>query len=115
MLQPSKFKRHSACFSASTCGTSLVAECRATTTTDRSSLSGTCREDVAVLRDYIAAFARHPSQLLYKGKVLVSTFAGQDSLFGLDTLHEAWQFVKDTLEEIAPVSPMSEDRSIRPR
>ncbi|KAI0657744.1 glycoside hydrolase family 71 protein [Cubamyces menziesii] len=70
---------------------------------DMCSLSGTCREDVAVLRGYIAAFARHPNQLLYRGKMLVSTFAGQDSLFGHDTLHEAWQFVKETLEEIAPV------------
>ncbi|KAI8978240.1 glycoside hydrolase family 71 protein [Trametes punicea] len=70
---------------------------------DMASLSGARPEDVHILRDYIAMFAHHPRQLLYHGKVLVSTFAGQDSLFGHDTLHEAWQFVKDALEEIAPI------------
>ncbi|KAI0827705.1 glycoside hydrolase family 71 protein [Trametes gibbosa] len=70
---------------------------------DMSSLRGSSREDVNLLRDYIAAVANHPCQLLYDGKVLVSTFAGQDSLFGHSTLHHAWKFVKGTLEEIAPI------------
>ncbi|KAI0366749.1 glycoside hydrolase family 71 protein [Pilatotrama ljubarskyi] len=70
---------------------------------DMSSIQATKREDVQFLRNYVAAFAHHPRQLLYKGKVLVSTFAGQDGLFGHSTLHEAWDFVKHALEEIAPV------------
>ncbi|KAI0352048.1 glycoside hydrolase family 71 protein [Trametes cingulata] len=70
---------------------------------DMSSIPGTTREDVQLLRDYVAAFAHHPRQLRYHGKVLVSTFAGQDSLFGHETLHEAWDFVKRELEEVAPV------------
>lgn len=74
---------------------------------ENSVLPSAGREDVAVLRDYVEHFAYHPYQLWHKGGVLVSTFAGQDSLFGFRSLHEAWTFVKDALQEIAPVSPIS--------
>ncbi|KAH9856724.1 glycoside hydrolase family 71 protein [Lenzites betulinus] len=70
---------------------------------DMSSMRASSREDAYLLKDYIAIVAKHPRQLLYDGKALVSTFAGQDSLFGHSTLHEAWQFVKDTLEETTPI------------
>lgn len=85
-----------------------TSECTSYTdgTADRS-IRGACREDVWVLQDYVAAFAHHPRQLLYKGAVLISTFAGQDCLFGQTTLHEAWQLVKSVLQEIAPVRAWS--------
>ncbi|RPD72110.1 glycoside hydrolase family 71 protein [Lentinus tigrinus ALCF2SS1-7] len=70
---------------------------------DMTRIPGNTREDVRLLRRYMAGVAHHPNQLLYHGKVLVSTFAGQDSLFGHATVQEAWQFVKDSLEDIAPI------------
>ncbi|KAI0644960.1 glycoside hydrolase family 71 protein [Trametes meyenii] len=70
---------------------------------DIASIPASRPEDVTLLRDYIKAFAYHPRQLKYKGKVLVSTFAGQDSLFGQCTLHDAWDYVKNALQEIAPL------------
>ncbi|KAI0800253.1 glycoside hydrolase family 71 protein [Fomes fomentarius] len=70
---------------------------------DMTVLPSARREDVAILRDYVEQFAYHPHQLWHKGGVLVSTFAGQDSLFGFGSLHAAWTFVKDALHEIAPI------------
>ncbi|KAI0753394.1 glycoside hydrolase family 71 protein [Daedaleopsis nitida] len=72
-------------------------------TFDMTVLRANTREDVSILREYIARFAHHPHQMLYENKVMVSTFAGQDSLFGHSTMHEAWDFVKSTLQEIAQI------------
>ena len=44
-------------------------------------------------------FAKHPAQLCYRGKVLLSTFAGQESLFGQGDLDSAWGFIKDILKD----------------
>ncbi|KAI0698316.1 glycoside hydrolase family 71 protein [Cerioporus squamosus] len=68
---------------------------------DMTTIPGSTRQDVHHLRKYLTAYAHHPHQLLYHGKVLVSTFAGQDSLFGHATVQEAWQFVKESLEDKA--------------
>ncbi|KAM5537876.1 hypothetical protein V8D89_008352 [Ganoderma adspersum] len=70
---------------------------------DMTVLPGNAPEDIGLLRDYLAATASHPHQLLYKGKALVSTFAGQDRLFGLSDLREACAFIKDSLHEVAPI------------
>ena len=70
-------------------------------------LPGDAPEDIRLLRDYLAATASHPHQLLYRGKALVSTFAGQDRLFGFSDLREACAFIKDSLHEVAPVSAFS--------
>ena len=70
-------------------------------------LPGDAPEDIGLLREYIVAIAKHPHQLLYKGQVLVSTFAGQDCLFGFSDLRDACAFIKDSLQEVAPVSSLS--------
>ena len=78
-------------------------------------LPGDAPEDIGLLRDYLAATASHPHQLLYKGKALVSTFAGQDRLFGFSDLREACAFIKDSLHEVAPVSAFSSSAERDPR
>lgn len=61
------------------------------------------KEDVSLLRDYISLYSNHSNQLLWKGRALVSTFAGESSLFGHDMLNDAWTYVKKVLEESFPV------------
>ncbi len=51
------------------------------------------------------AFGNHPGMFRYQGGVAVSTFMGEHLRFGQQTLDNAWEYVKRTLEEIAPVSP----------
>ena len=66
-------------------------------------ISGNRVEDTHLLREYVDRFATHPNQLIYKDKVLVTTFAGQDCLFGCSSLEEGWACVKAALEDITPV------------
>lgn len=40
----------------------------------------------------------------HDGKVLISTFSGENSSFGQAGLDDAWSFVKNVLEKIVPVS-----------
>ncbi|OBZ69458.1 Glucan endo-1,3-alpha-glucosidase agn1 [Grifola frondosa] len=70
---------------------------------DMTSIPASCQGDICVLNDYVAAFAKHPSQLLYEGKALVSTFAGKNSLFGFSNLSAAWRYAKAVLEQTAPI------------
>ncbi|KAI0629701.1 glycoside hydrolase family 71 protein [Trametes polyzona] len=90
----------SKCFAAALCSTQPF---KLFLSFDMSSIHGSSREHVHILREYIAAFADHPCQLRYEGKVLASTFSGQDSLFGHTTLQEGWQYVKSVLESVAPI------------
>ncbi|TFK50918.1 glycoside hydrolase family 71 protein [Heliocybe sulcata] len=70
---------------------------------DMTSIPSGRKEDIDLLLDYVRLFARHPNQFLYDGKVLISTFAGENSKFGCGTLNHAWTAVKEAMEEIAPI------------
>ncbi|TBU46665.1 glycoside hydrolase family 71 protein [Dichomitus squalens] len=70
---------------------------------DMTLIPGNTPEDVRLLREHVAMTAGHPHQLWYRGGVFVSTFAGQDQLFGFPDLEDAWAHVKDALGEIAPI------------
>lgn len=68
-----------------------------------SSIPGDRIEDVDILYQYIKSFGQHPRMFRYDGGVLISTFAGENRLFGQPTLNQAWNLVKRSLEEIVPV------------
>jgi len=61
------------------------------------------KEDVEFLCGYLEMTARHPNQLLYGSKVLISTFAGDQSTFGKASVEEGWSYARKRLEKIAPV------------
>lgn len=61
-------------------------------------MPGQHRDDVLTILEYMQQFSKHPNQLVYKGGVVVSTFAGEDSTFGFQTMEEGWQFVKFEME-----------------
>ncbi|KZT03908.1 glycoside hydrolase family 71 protein [Laetiporus sulphureus 93-53] len=70
---------------------------------DMTSVPGSTEADVVLLCDYVSRFAAHPHQLLYHDKVLISTFAGENALFGRANIESAWAGVKAKLQAIAPV------------
>lgn len=85
------------------------------------SIPGHTADDVELLRKYVKRFASHACQMKYKGKVLISTFAGDQCRseafsttfnkalltssirFGHDTMIEGWNYVLSVLEQITPV------------
>ncbi|KAJ6589983.1 glycoside hydrolase family 71 protein [Mycena vulgaris] len=69
---------------------------------DMSSIPAASPADVDLLCGYITAFGTHPRMFCYEGKVLVSTFAGEGSTFGL-TAQDAWTFAKDKMQGIVPI------------
>ncbi|KIY46085.1 glycoside hydrolase family 71 protein [Fistulina hepatica ATCC 64428] len=69
------------------------------------SIPSECPEDVAHLVQYVRAFGNHPNIFRLDGRVLVSTFSGENARFGQRSLEEAWNYVKSRLEEHAPLSP----------
>ncbi|KAJ4483776.1 glycoside hydrolase family 71 protein [Lentinula aciculospora] len=64
---------------------------------DMSSLPSTSMEDVQILCSYIEKFGKSERMLRYGDGLFVSTFAGEQSLFGQPTLSDAWSFVKERL------------------
>ncbi|TFY55802.1 hypothetical protein EVG20_g9185 [Dentipellis fragilis] len=70
---------------------------------ERSVIPAQNPEDVDHLRKYVELLARHPNQMLCEGKVLISTFAGDQARFGFSSINEAWTFVKAELSKIAPI------------
>ncbi|KAJ7650688.1 glycoside hydrolase family 71 protein [Roridomyces roridus] len=57
---------------------------------DMSAMKCDAEDAAAPLRTYIDTYRKHPNQLLFNGKPLVSTFAGQNCLFGTGDLNSAW-------------------------
>ena len=43
-------------------------------------------------------FSQHPNYFKHIGGIIISTFAGQESLFGFDSLNDAWSHLKHTIE-----------------
>lgn len=63
---------------------------------DMSSLPCAKTGDGQLLRTFIRAYANHPNQLLYNGKVFASTFAGENCKFGQSTVNQGWTSVLKT-------------------
>ena len=55
-----------------------------------SSLPCSSSNDAATLRNYITTYATHPNQLIYDGRVLASTFAGESCTFGQASPAQGW-------------------------
>lgn len=55
------------------------------------SLPCTTADDASALRDYVTDYASHPNQLLWDGKVFVSTFSGESCTFGQASVAAGWQ------------------------
>lgn len=68
-----------------------------------SSFAASKKEDVHPLLATMSEVALSPAYLHYKGKALVSTFAGESSLFGFPDISSAWSYVKARMEEVCPV------------
>ena len=62
------------------------------------------KDDIGSLLRYIQPFLNHENQYYREGKLVISTFAGQDSKFGHHTFEDGWVYAKGRLEEITPVS-----------
>ena len=60
-------------------------------------------DDIGRLLRYIQPFVNHGNQYYRDGKLVISTFAGQDSKFGHDTFERGWTHIKRQLEEVTPV------------
>ena len=60
-------------------------------------------DDVGRFLRYIQPFLNHANQYYRKGKLVISTFAGQDSKFGYHTFEHGWIHIKRRLEEVTPV------------
>ncbi|KAL4266081.1 Glycoside hydrolase family 71 [Pleurotus pulmonarius] len=59
--------------------------------------------DIQHLLEYIKRWGNHPSMYRRDGKVVVSTFAGESSLFGFGDMETAWDFLKKCLGETVPI------------
>lgn len=57
---------------------------------DMSSLPCSSAADAQTIRNYISGYASHPNQLLYNGKVFISTFAGESCTFGAKSVNQGW-------------------------
>ncbi|KAF9218465.1 glycoside hydrolase family 71 protein [Gyrodon lividus] len=60
---------------------------------DMTSLPCSQSEDVAILQKYIQDYGSHSNQLMYSGKVLVSTFGGESCTFGPRDVDGGWTSV----------------------
>ncbi|KZT21111.1 glycoside hydrolase family 71 protein [Neolentinus lepideus HHB14362 ss-1] len=70
---------------------------------DMTSIPSEREEDIGLLLDYVRLVSQHPNQFLYDGKVMISTFAGENSMFGHADLNHGWMAVKKALEGIKPI------------
>lgn len=70
-----------------------------------SSIPGKSEADVEFLRQYLDLVGHHPNQLSYRGRALVSTFAGEQCTFGQPSFVQGWMVVRSALESVCPVSP----------
>ena len=61
------------------------------------------RNDIGSLLRYIQPFLNHGNQYYRNGKLVISTFAGQESKFGDHTFEDGWTHAKRVLEESTPV------------
>ncbi len=69
-----------------------------------SSIHGESEADTEFLRQYLELVGHHPNQFLYQGRVLVTTFAGDQCTFGQTSFVKGWSVARAVLERVCPVS-----------
>ncbi|KAI0353317.1 hypothetical protein OH77DRAFT_1407081 [Trametes cingulata] len=57
---------------------------------DMSSIPCSSASNVQTLQTYIKTYANDTSQMMYNGRMLISTFAGESCTFGANSLNQAW-------------------------
>jgi len=70
-----------------------------------SSIPGESETDAEFLRQYLELVGHHPNQFSYQGRVVVSTFAGDQCTFGQASPAAGWRVARTALERVCPVSP----------
>ncbi|THV06172.1 glycoside hydrolase family 71 protein [Dendrothele bispora CBS 962.96] len=70
---------------------------------DMSSLPAENESDVELLLGYLEKLGHSDRMFRLSGRVVVSTFAGERSLFGQPSLDKAWFFVKHRIQDIVGV------------
>ncbi|KAI0279099.1 glycoside hydrolase family 71 protein [Russula aff. rugulosa BPL654] len=70
---------------------------------DMTSIPGGSVADAEFLRQYLELVGHHPNQFLYHGRALVTTFAGDQCMFGQSSLANGWGVARATLERVCPV------------
>ncbi|KAI9511468.1 glycoside hydrolase family 71 protein [Russula earlei] len=70
---------------------------------DMTSIPGGSGADIEFLRRYLELVGHHPNQLMYQGRALVSTFAGDQCTFGQTSLAGGWSVARSILETVCPV------------
>lgn len=69
---------------------------------DMTSLPGSSRSDATFLRDLVLACADSPNQLRWNGKVVVSTFGGENCTFGERSVSAGWRSaLKDKMPPVS--------------
>lgn len=65
---------------------------------DMTSFPCMTQNDMSPLQNYIRIFNKHPAQLVYNGKPLVSTFSGEKCEFGTGDVNVGWTAaIKDSI------------------
>lgn len=49
-------------------------------------------DEVTIIRNYINTYASHPNQLWYQDRLIVSSFSGQNCLFGQGNFNDGWNY-----------------------
>ncbi|KAJ3936742.1 MAG: glycoside hydrolase [Lentinula lateritia] len=68
---------------------------------DMSSLPSSTTKDIRYMCEYLERFSKSERMFHYGHGLFVSTFAGEQSLFGQPTLDRAWSFAKERLTSAA--------------
>ncbi|CAK5266096.1 unnamed protein product [Mycena citricolor] len=69
-----------------------------------SSIPSSSASDTDHLCRYLRAFGSHTEMYRHRGRVVVSTFAGENSQFGqVGGMNEAWTFARQEMENIVPI------------
>lgn len=48
--------------------------------------------DVTTIRNYINTYSDHPNQLWYNDQFILSTFSGENCLFGQGNFNDGWNY-----------------------
>ncbi|KAF9467374.1 glycoside hydrolase family 71 protein [Collybia nuda] len=70
---------------------------------DMSAVPSQTENDIVLLSGYLETFGLSLRMFRHHGKVMVSTFSGENGLFGQHSLELAYSFVKRTLEMVTPI------------
>jgi hypothetical protein len=70
-----------------------------------SSVPGNSAGDVQLFRNYLSELYQSPRMFRHPttGGVVISTFSGENSIFGQSSMEDGWAYLKHELNKIAPV------------